>query len=845
MNTPPVPPAPSSSAKPAISLRTRLVLSSILITFLAMAGMGYYVYFQAQQSSSFLSRQLDQSTRKQAQAQLIAAASEHAALLNDFFASIKKDTLNLSASTSQLLSQEPALSNSPYWNALQYLARLPSGSWDNPNSEPGSVFIPARIELADSLAFELNALKQLDFIAPALLASNPDVVAVYFGGMAGETLYYPNIDLAAIVPPDFDVTRRPWFVKAAPPQNPEHRVVWSDPYLDAALHGIVVTSSAPVYEREAFRGVAAMDIQLTRITDLVSRIRVGESGYAFLVDKDRRLIAMPDIGYQAFGASPEAIPLGEVLDQAKLSSPLPAEFWNALNGTTDPNRVETFTIRGQEYFAIFRSIPEVAYSLVVLVPSREMLATSIAAMQQVEQSSRNTLLVSLLLVSVILLASLLAALGISNRLTSPLRALTHTAEEITRGNLQTQIPISGADEIGILAKALDTMTSTLRELIQSLEQRVEERTAALKRRSLHFKIAGEVGSVAAAQRDLNTLLNQSARLLSERFGFYHVGIFLLDSANEFAVLQAANSPGGQRLLARGHRLKVGEVGIVGHVAASAQPRIALDVGADAVYFDNPDLPETRSEMALPLRAAGRVLGVLDIQSAEPQAFTEEDIEVLQLVADQLAIAIENARLLEQLRASLQEMEKAYREFTREGWKGFAPGGVPLAGYRFDSLRLEPIRELPKEAKIALEKGIKVMGQASGDAAEGSSSAAIPIRLRGETIGVINVRFQRQHSPESILAMIEQISERLATAVENARLLEETRQRAERDALISETTSRLRSTLDLESVLRLAAQELQRAFRLKEAEVRLGVPTLPSTDEAPTPPPGRGDGRQRQ
>jgi len=845
MNTPQVPPAPSASARPAVSLRTRLVLSSILITFLAVAGMGYYVYFQAQQSRSFLSQQLDQSTREQAQAQLRAAASEHAALLNDFFASIKKDTLNLSASTAQLLSQEATLSNSPYWSAPQYLARLPSGSWDNPNFEPGSVFIPARIELADSLASELNALKQLDFIAPALLASNPDVVAIYFGGVSGETLYYPNIDLAAIVPPDFDVTQRPWFVKAAPAQNPAHNVVWSDPYLDAALHGIVVTSSAPVYERDLFRGVAAMDIQLTRITDLVSRIRVGESGYAFLVDRDRRLIAMPASGYQAFGTSPEAIPLGEVLDPAKLSSPLPAEFWDALNGTNAvPNRVETFTIRGQEYFALFRPIPEVEYNLAILVPSQEMLAASIAAMQQVEQSSRNTLLVSLLLVSVILLASLLAALGISNRLTSPLRALTHSAEEIARGNLQTQIPVSGADEIGILAKALDIMTSTLRDLIQSLEQRVGERTAALKRRSLHFKIAGEVGSVATAQRDLNTLLNQTTRLLSERFGFYHVGIFLLDSTNEFAVLQAANSPGGQRMLARGHRLKVGEVGIVGHVAASGQARIALDVGADAVYFDNPDLPETRSEMALPLRAAGRVLGVLDIQSTEPQAFTEEDTEVLQLVADQLAIAIENTRLLEQLRASLQEMERAYREFTREGWKGFAPGGAAMAGYRFDSLRLEPIRELPKEARMALEKGIKVIGRASGDPAEEGSSAAIPIRLRGETIGVINVRFQGQHGPESVLAMIEQISERLATALENARLLEETRQRAERDSLVSETTSRLRSTLDLESVLRLAAQELQRAFRLKEAEVRLGTP-IPPPEETPTPPTGRGDGRRRQ
>lgn len=149
----------------------------------------------------------------------------------------------------------------------------------------------------------------MDFYAPVILKTYPDVVALYFGSRSGATIYYPNIDLAAIVPNDFDITRRPWYVAATPIRNPQRQAVWSAPYLDAALNGLVITCSVPVYDQQgAFRGVAAMDIQLTRISEIVDSIRVEQTGYAFLIDSEKRLIAMPRRGYQDLGATAETLP---------------------------------------------------------------------------------------------------------------------------------------------------------------------------------------------------------------------------------------------------------------------------------------------------------------------------------------------------------------------------------------------------------------------------------------------------------------------------------------------------------------------------------------------------------
>ncbi len=188
------------------------------------------------------------------------------------------------------------------------------------------------------------------------------------------------------------------------------------------------------------------------------------------------------------------------------------------------------------------------------------------------------------------------------------------------------------------------------------------------RRQVRLRAAATVSRDATILLSPEELLQRAARLISEQFGFYHVGLFLVDEAREYAVLRAANSEGGRRLMAQNHRLKIGAQGMVGYVSQTGEPRIALDVDTDTVHFVNPELPYTRSEMTLPLRHGGEIIGALDVQSTESNAFTEDDFTTLQLMADQLANALINARLyrdLEQQLADNAELVTRLSEQTRE------------------------------------------------------------------------------------------------------------------------------------------------------------------------------------
>jgi GAF domain-containing protein len=186
-----------------------------------------------------------------------------------------------------------------------------------------------------------------------------------------------------------------------------------------------------------------------------------------------------------------------------------------------------------------------------------------------------------------------------------------------------------------------------------------------RRRTVQLEAASEVARDTTAILDVDQLLDETVHLISKQFGFYHAGVFLVDERGEYAMLRAASSEGGQRMLERDHKLAVGKIGIVGYVTATGEPRIALDVGKDAIHFVNPDLPNTRSEMALPLISRGRVIGALDVQSTDEAAFSEDDVAVLQTLADQLATAIENARLYEQAvntAEQLKEMDRLKNQF---------------------------------------------------------------------------------------------------------------------------------------------------------------------------------------
>jgi GAF domain-containing protein len=358
---------------------------------------------------------------------------------------------------------------------------------------------------------------------------------------------------------------------------------------------------------------------------------------------------------------------------------------------------------------------------------------------------------------------------------------------------------------------------SLQELNRTLEERVSQRTAELNsantfnlQRARQFEAISQVVRAISSIQDLKTLLPQITKVISEQFNIYHTGIFLLDENREFAVLRAANSEGGIRMLAREHKLAVGQTGIVGFVTATGQPRIASDVGTDAVFFDNPDLPSTHSEIALPLRYAGQVIGALDVQSTQSNAFNKDDIEVLITLADQVATAIKNTLLLEEARTTVSKFQSFLNENTYEAWKVMQPRSLGL-GFQLIGSTIKPL-DAPLEGKHIQQALSQNKAVLSAEEEKVSSSLAIPIRLRGQTIGVLNLRTNNNYKLTTDDTEIAQaVTERLSLAIESATLLQSTQHRADIERLTTDISSKISSSTRFETILQTAAQELSKAL----------------------------------
>ena len=333
---------------------------------------------------------------------------------------------------------------------------------------------------------------------------------------------------------------------------------------------------------------------------------------------------------------------------------------------------------------------------------------------------------------------------------------------------------------------------------------LEQRTRDLARRARYQEATAAIARDAATLLDLQALLSRVVNLVSEQLGFYHAGIFLLDPLREWAVLQAASSEGGQRMVQRGHRLPLG-MGIVGYVAARGEPRIALDVGEDAVFFDNPDLPHTRSELALPLRARGELIGVLDVQSQEPAAFSQEDVAVLQILADQLAVAISNARLFQEAQERMEAERRAYGALTRQAWADLLRVR-PKLGYRYYRQTVVP-HDRPVEEGVPADEELPKL--------------RLPIQYRGQKLGTLVAHKPGGWTPAEV-ELMETLAERLSVALDSARLYEDSQRRATRERLIAQVTARMRETLQVEKVLETAADELYQALGLEKIVIGLAV-----------------------
>jgi GAF domain-containing protein len=379
-------------------------------------------------------------------------------------------------------------------------------------------------------------------------------------------------------------------------------------------------------------------------------------------------------------------------------------------------------------------------------------------------------------------------------------------------------------DINAALKRARNYAADLQEHQEHLEDTVEERTRDLLRRTRYLEATTEVAHRAAAVLDTEELLEGAVALIGRLFSFCHAGIFLTDPVGEWAVLQAASTEGEQQQ-SPGFRVRVGDTNAVGHATSLGESWIAR--GADiSLRFKGPDgAPATSSEAALPLWARGEIIGALNVHSTEPDAFGEEAISILQTLADLVAMAISTARLFEQAQESLRAEQHAYGALSRDAWRALLRS-QPSAGVTKNSRGTSPARDV---SNARVEQAIRAGETVHGE--NGSAELATPIKVRGQVIGVIDAHKAAEAgtwTPEHV-ALLEALADQLGMALESARLYQDSQRHAAREQVIGDIASRMRQTLDMETVLKTATQEVRRALGLREVTIRLAAQPMDEND----------------
>lgn len=369
---------------------------------------------------------------------------------------------------------------------------------------------------------------------------------------------------------------------------------------------------------------------------------------------------------------------------------------------------------------------------------------------------------------------------------------------------------------------LEIANANLNVTQSELKDRSEELLVAnlqLENSTRKLRTVAEVTSTAASLRNFEDLLSLTTSIISEQLGYYHVGIFLLDEQRQYAILRSANTDAGLRMIARAYRVPVGQLGMVSSVAQTGQPRIVRNTGEGRAFFDNLELPGTKSELTLPLQSGDRIIGVLDLQSVTPGDFTEDDVSILSILADQVGIALQNALLFDESQRALREAKLESLQTSRRAWQEYSEI-IQARGYRYDGIKSEPLRE-PQSSNGEQE------------------ALSIPVQLRGQTIGRLRLSAadpSRQWTDDELI-MVSATAERVALALEGARLLDEAQKRATREAFLSEVAAKLSTSFQLDSILRDTVQELGETLKNSTVTFQLINPSVPPI--ATEPPKSNG------
>ena len=420
-----------------------------------------------------------------------------------------------------------------------------------------------------------------------------------------------------------------------------------------------------------------------------------------------------------------------------------------------------------------------------------------------------------------LVITILLTLYVARTFIQPIVALTRIVLQAQNDDLILAVGGHAGNEIAQLTQAFNALLDQANRSAKSLEHEVTERTDQLA-------AINEIATTVSSTLDVGEVLSRTVNIIRDRLGFYHVSVFLMDEKYEYAIVRESTGEIGRIMKERGHRLALGSQSIIGYVTQHHQARIALDVSADAVHFNNPLLPNTRSEMALPLIVGDTLIGALDVQSTEANAFDTDDIAVLQNMANQIAIAMNNARLYQEAQERIKESNQLTQLYLTQSWQSYSRAHAETVNLRLEGETVKPAPEL-NETDLTLS---------APTLSEDGTILSVPITLRDQIIG----EFSLSAPPESVqwssddLLLAEAVIAQVALAIENARLLEETQSSlaathrlARRERMIADVSQKLTAGLEIKNVLQIAADELQRGTNSRRAVVRLTIPTAEGTE----------------
>jgi signal transduction histidine kinase/CheY-like chemotaxis protein/HAMP domain-containing protein len=630
------------------SLRSKLLALLLGATVVVVVILGYLsvIFIQrvgqvAQQlSSSALSAQLERD---------LVELTANKARENDLvLEKVRTDAQSIATYATSIFSRPEHFSAHSFWPVQEHMFVGPGGQYINHPTDPSSVYVPNSVAVSEALLTNLELSAYLDFIFAPIYDGDDNSAAIYFiNDQEISRLYPPDIDLGAILPPDFIATEDIFYGLGAPENNPDRLVVWTPLYDDPAGQGLMVSAIAPIYLDDGrFFGVIGIDVSLDQLSASIEAERLMTGAYSFLIDSEGRAVALPEQGYY------------DILGRA----PLPGEFRIDLNeatpafqplighmkaGATGFTSLQT---NEGELFIAYAPLEGTTWSLGTVVQA-DVVLLSVAQLREQLAGETNTLIFTRLLplAVVVLVIVLTAGLWLAHRLVQPLQQLVVAAQHIGAAQWDTLLPPPGNDEVGVLSRAMGEMAAQLSDLFSTLESKVANRTRRLE-------IVASLSERLTAILDLRQLLDELVQQVTANFDYRHAHVYMLDEQGDNLVLQAATGKSGKQMVTDGHAISLTTPSSQVARAASTGEIVWVD-SAREVPTRNP-VPGTYAEMAVPIILDGQAVGVLAVQKDQMGGLDESDANLLRSLANQVAVTIRNAHLFDENIAARQEAEKA-------------------------------------------------------------------------------------------------------------------------------------------------------------------------------------------